>query len=250
MPARAELHFHLLPGVDDGPATMEQALELARLAVADGTTTVVATPHVVMIDPEELPERVEALERRLERAGIPLEVRGGGEIAFGDVPGLDTRSLGLLSQGPDDAPWVLLEAPLRGSGGSAGDLADAAGALREQGFDVLLGHPERAPILFEHDMRALRRELDAGSVPQINATSLLGRHGPEARRRAFDVIRTAPRAVVASDAHRPTRGPALTAAMHALVDGGVPAPTAEWMTAQGPRTLLEHGLAPRATIRP
>ena len=44
--AYADLHFHLLPGVDDGPGDMDASLELARRAVADGIGTVVATPHV------------------------------------------------------------------------------------------------------------------------------------------------------------------------------------------------------------
>jgi tyrosine-protein phosphatase YwqE len=42
----ADIHFHLLPGVDDGPADMDETLELARMASAEGTATVVATPHV------------------------------------------------------------------------------------------------------------------------------------------------------------------------------------------------------------
>ena len=43
---RAELHFHLLPAVDDGPADFDEAVALARLAVADGTSLVTVTPHV------------------------------------------------------------------------------------------------------------------------------------------------------------------------------------------------------------
>ena len=47
---RVELHFHLLPGVDDGPADLASALDLARAAVADGTGLVVCTPHAHMSD--------------------------------------------------------------------------------------------------------------------------------------------------------------------------------------------------------
>src|SRR4051794_40532305 len=46
MSGRADIHFHLLPGVDDGPATLEGSVALARVAVGDGTASVVATPHV------------------------------------------------------------------------------------------------------------------------------------------------------------------------------------------------------------
>ena len=67
----ADVHFHLLPGVDDGPEDMAESVELARAAVADGTTTVVATPHVrtdFVTEPLELPERVREVREALARA--------------------------------------------------------------------------------------------------------------------------------------------------------------------------------------
>jgi protein-tyrosine phosphatase len=67
---RTELHFHLLPGVDDGPPDDAAALELARAAVSDGTGCVVATPHVRLVGIRELPDRV----RRLR---APLAARRG-----------------------------------------------------------------------------------------------------------------------------------------------------------------------------
>src|SRR6267142_2138433 len=73
----SEIHFHLLPGVDDGPPSLEQSLELAQLAVADGTRTIVATPHVHPLhvtDPSEIRDRVLELDARLRAARIPIEV--------------------------------------------------------------------------------------------------------------------------------------------------------------------------------
>ncbi len=66
---RAELHFHLLPAVDDGPETLDEALELARLAVADGTGVVVCTPHVHQVDVATIPDRVRELQAALDAAG-------------------------------------------------------------------------------------------------------------------------------------------------------------------------------------
>ena len=68
-----DLHTHVLPGIDDGPATVEGSIELARRAAADGTTLLVATPHVTwdlpMNDAARIAAAVEALEAELERAG-------------------------------------------------------------------------------------------------------------------------------------------------------------------------------------
>ena len=68
----ADIHFHILPGVDDGPSSMDESVALAAAAVADGTRVVVATPHVrtgFLTDVSELPDRVRELEERLAREG-------------------------------------------------------------------------------------------------------------------------------------------------------------------------------------
>src|SRR5215218_6884634 len=89
---RAELHFHLLPGVDDGPSDLAEAVELGRLAVADGTALVTVTPHARDLVGRgilgELPARVREVAEALRRSGIPLEVRPGAELAHQDVAGL------------------------------------------------------------------------------------------------------------------------------------------------------------------
>ena len=99
----SEIHFHLLPGVDDGPPSVEQSLELAQLAVADGTRTIVVTPHVHPLhvtDPSEIPARVSELDARLRAARIPAEVLAGGELAVDMVGRLRQPELELIAQGP------------------------------------------------------------------------------------------------------------------------------------------------------
>lgn len=243
--ARAELHFHILPGVDDGPRNVEETLELAAMALEDGTTTVVATPHVHSVVVDELPDRVGEVRRHLAGAGLALEVRCGGELAFDDVPAITDAELELLAHGPPSDRWVLLEAPLRHTGARGEDFAEAAEALRARGYGVLVAHPERSPALLAGGLGLVRDELAAGSVLQLNATSLLGRHGTDARELALSLALDGLAAVVASDAHRPTRGPVLGAALEALLAGGVPPPAARDMVDTAPRAILEDGLAAR-----
>ena len=135
---RIELHFHLLPGVDDGPEDMDEAVTLARLAVEDGTGLVVVTPHVrelvrqKLID--SLPERVAELRAALRAAAVPLEIAPGAELAHDDLPALGDRELEAIAQGPPDARWVLIEAPLFGDD-LAGFLAGTA-EVRDRGSNV------------------------------------------------------------------------------------------------------------------
>src|ERR1700728_5295653 len=109
----AELHFHLLPGLEDGPRTLEESLALARAAVAEGTGIVVATPHVHpshVTDPAEIHERVQMLAGHLRAEEIELRVHRGGELEHSMVERLSQRDLELIAQGPRDRRWLLLEA--------------------------------------------------------------------------------------------------------------------------------------------
>jgi protein-tyrosine phosphatase len=240
---RVELHFHLLPGVDDGPADLPAALELAREAVADGTRLVTCTPHVRDVDVSEIPERVRELRSALDRAGIGLEIRDGAELAWDDLDGLDGASLDGLAQGPAGRRWLLLEAPLPGAG-ELEDFEAGARELRDRAFGLLIGHPERSPAV-TGTPGAVDRLLAAGDRLQLNGSSLTGRHGAGARAAGLELARAGDIAVIASDAHRPTvRGPVLGQAVSVLRQNGVDADAAQRLTAANPRALLERGLAP------
>ena len=235
---RTELHFHLLPGVDDGPKSMDESLELARLAVADGTDTITVTPHARNVDVLTVPERVAALRAALDGAGIPLRVIEGVELAQDDVGRLTPEELEIAAQGPPGERWVLLEAPLFLE---APGLLTAAAELRARGYGLLIGHPERCPSLMA-DGGGLDELLARGARLQINGSSLTGRHGEDARRWALQLARDGRAAVIASDAHRPSRGPVLREAVQILAGAGVDRAAAERMTSATPRAFLDDGL--------
>jgi protein-tyrosine phosphatase len=245
----ADLHFHLLPGVDDGPADLLESLELARGAVAEGTDAVVATPHfrfdLGTVDAGEVVHRVCELRAHLAAFGVPLEIRCGAELGHDVVGSLSQYELQLLAQGPPDARWLLVEAPFEGFGA---DFRAAAAELRERGFGVLVAHPERSADATLDGCKGLRRELDAGSLAQVNAQSLTGEHGEDARAAAWRLIDQGVVAAIASDAHGPTRPPALRAARRALLEAGVPHATAELLVRAGPCELLQRGIQPRAAV--
>jgi protein-tyrosine phosphatase len=237
---RAELHFHLLPGVDDGPSDLATALDLAREAVADGTGLVVCTPHAHMIDVAELPERVRELRAALAAADIDLEIRRGAELSWDHVARYDDPMLAAVAQGPPGRRWILLEAPLPGTG-DLEDFEPAAQELRDRGYRLLVGHPERSPAMLA-DPDALDRIVEAGDRVQVNASSLIGYHGKGARAAAIEIVRSGRADVLASDAHQPfVRGPALTRAVAVLREHGVA--DVDRLTSSEPRALLERGIA-------
>jgi protein-tyrosine phosphatase len=234
---RTELHTHLLPGVDDGPSDDAHALALARLAVADGTRRVVATPHVSMIEIATLPDRVRRLGEALRRAGVPIEVLPGGELSPTDVFDITPDELESIAQGPRSRRWLLLEAPLMIGGPGLGAAADE---LRGHGYDVLLGHPERSP---GYSLDELADQVRQGSVVQVNASSLVGRHGRRAQQVGLEIARSGLPFVLASDAHSEQRPPQLTAAARVLATAGLDAETVRVAVDTGPARVLERGLA-------
>lgn len=240
---RTELHFHLLPGVDDGPRDDQEAIELARLAVADGTRRVVTTPHVRRLDLDELPMRTARLRTRLREAGVELELCAGGELSPDDVGALAHPQLERLAQGPPARRWLLLEAPL-----VPGEitLAAAADELRGRGFGVLIAHPERSSST---PMLRIREQVAAGAILQINASSVTGLHGPDARRAALTVAHSGLPFVLASDAHSPLRPPLVTPAVTVLLSAGVDSGTVR-AALDLPDALLHRGLGAAGSRRP
>lgn len=236
----SEIHFHLLPRVDDGPSSFAQSLELAQLAIADGTRTIVATPHVHPLhitDPTEIADRVREFGDRLRASRIPVEVLAGGELSLDMVGRMRQRDLDVIAHGPEGRRWVLLEAPFDGLDDT---YTNAADELRERGFAVVVAHPERARETSATD-QVIAHELQEGSVLQVNAWSLTGRNGDATRAVALRLLRSTSGAVLASDAHGPHRPPSLQAALDevAAVGEANPARFAGTRT----RALLNRGLA-------
>jgi protein-tyrosine phosphatase len=227
-----DLHCHILPGVDDGPATLEGALDMARAHVAAGVRTVAATPHVSWDMPtssERVARDVPALQRELRAAGIDLEVTTGGELAVSRVGDLADDELRALALG--GGPWLLVEPPLASS-----SLAFEAilHTLQGRGHRVLLAHPERCPA-FQREPERLRALVDAGMLCSITAGSLIGHFGSTVERFAHRLVRDGLVHNVASDAHDSVRrAPGLREAVEAAGYGD----RAGWWCDEVPGALL------------
>lgn len=239
-----DLHTHVLPGIDDGPATVEDALELARAAAAAGTEVLVATPHVnwryrnqaqpIAQAVAELNEQIAAAQIETP-AGTPLGVRAGAEIALTAIEELDDGELAALSLG--GGPWLLVEPPF------APVVANLDGMLRElqaRGHRLVLAHPERCAAL-QRDWGMLQRIVAGGVLTSVTASSLTGRFGGEARKLAHALAREGMLHNVASDTHDVHGRPPAIAAE--LQQAGL-ASLAQWLTVEVPQAILAGGEIP------
>jgi protein-tyrosine phosphatase len=135
-----------------------------------------------------------------------------------------------------------VEAPFEGL---TADFEAATAELRARGFAVVIAHPERIAFAESEGARVLRRELAAGSLAQVNAMSLTGGHGGEARAAGHAFVAQGLAGVVASDAHGEARPPSLGAAWAALVDAGTSPRTAWSLVREQPARLVWDGAPAR-----
>jgi protein-tyrosine phosphatase len=227
-----DLHCHLLPGIDDGPQTVEGSLALARVAAELGTRTIVATPHVSWRygnDSATIGRLTAEIGAAVAEAGLALEVVAGAEVAMTRVPELSREERSALVLG--NGPWLLLEPPF--SSVLTG-LEQLVLELEAEGHRILLAHPERCHA-FHRDAELLEALVREGVLVSITAGSLSGSFGDTVRRFALELVEAELVHNVASDAHDAEKRPPSIA--RELEQAGLGA-LAGWLTEEVPAALL------------
>jgi protein-tyrosine phosphatase len=233
-----DLHCHVLPGIDDGPNTIEESVALARAAAAAGINRLVATPHVNATyrnDAATIARLVKELNERLRAEAIDLEVLPGAEIAITYLPEIAQLQLPLLGLGGGE--WLLVEPPFTAV---APALESLVLALRAEGHRVVLAHPERCPAL-KRDRNVVGALATQGVLMSITAGSLVGQFGGEVKRYALELARDELIHNVTSDAHDTERRPPGLA--DAIEQAGLQ-PLADWLTREVPAAILSGGEIP------
>jgi protein-tyrosine phosphatase len=208
-----DLHCHILPGVDDGAASLDEALALARFCVRDGITHVVATPHCHrhcrLLRRDILPH-VARLNHELANAGVPLAVLPGSEIQVTDAAAYRRDfEADLYCHLGDGRRFTLLEFNWKAEAYPA-DAPELVAWLRVHGMTAIVAHPERHRF-FAEDPGRLRALVAAGAWLQITVDSLLGNHGQDPGVSGEELLRAFPEAVLATDAHNLRRCSGLSA---------------------------------------
>ena len=193
-----DLHCHLLPGVDDGARTLEDALEMARALVDLGFDTVAPSPHArpQYAPVEQVNEIRAALRLALAQAHIPLRLVPNAENLL-DADFMDTlgtpaaRTLGA-------GKVVLVELPYTSP---VPVLPELLFRIRVKGLTPLIAHPERC-MEFERPGRAAEA-VRAGALLQLDIGALNGRYGRTAKRLSHAFLNEGLYAVAATDLHGP-----------------------------------------------
>ncbi len=194
-----DTHLHILPDVDDGPETIEEAVALASALVQDGIHTAIATPHYndqfPQLSAAEVRERVNGLQQVLDRQGIMLRLFAGHEALI--KPGLvDDIQAGRLAT-LNGSRYLLLEL---WNNSWLPETERMIFELRAFGITPILAHPERYRF-FQKDLELLTSLLRQGVLIQITASSLVGMQGRMAQRTTQTLLKRGLVHCIASDAH-------------------------------------------------
>jgi protein-tyrosine phosphatase len=240
-----DLHCHILPGIDDGPPTMAESVALARAAVAAGTRTIVATPHVTRDHPgntaARIAEGVTEVNAALEQEGVALEVLPGAEIAMTRAAELPEDELRALRLG--GGPYLLVECPLSPA---AVGFEPIATRLADRGHRILLAHPERCPA-FQRAPAGYEALIAQGMLGQVTAGALVGRFGRHVQAFAHRLLREGLAHDVSSDGHSAVHRP--PSIRPELVAAGY-GEQADWLARQVPEAVLSGAPVPVAPPMP
>ncbi len=235
-----DIHCHCLAGLDDGPRNMTESLMLCRVLVAEGITTVVATPHQLGCfegrnEAATIRRAVTILNGELQKKSLPLRVWPGGDVRVDErIPALlqADRILTLA----DGGRFLLLELPHD----TILDLRPLLQELATLSVIPIVSHPERNEYLNRHP-QAVDCWFDFNAHLQITAGSILGAFGSAAEQSGWYFVTSGMASVVATDAHDlKTRCPRMREAYYAISQR-LGEKTAQKLCVENPRRILTGG---------
>lgn len=240
-----DIHCHLLPGIDDGPETLSQALSLCRLMVANGINQAIVTPHIHLGRWNNTRETIASAYVNLSDAllqegidltlGMAAEVRIDVEIlpllAMGEIP-----MLGKWQHHGEDYEVLLLELPHNRIPLGTDKLVQW---LLQRNILPMIAHPERNKD-FQRSTQKLQPFIDAGCLFQLTAASVVGAFGESAKTLSTWILENDLATVIATDAHNEAgRRPMLAEAKSHLCEHFDDA-YAKRLTRTNPLALVAH----------
>lgn len=192
------MHSHLIPGIDDGAATLEDSVNLARQMLRLGYSKLITTPHIqndfYRNTPEIILRGLERVRKALKEENIPLEIHAAAEYLLDDGFTEKAEQGELLTFGDK---YILVELSYYNPNP---DFKNIVFHLQVDGYKVILAHPERYTYWF-NDFAKFEDLKERGVYLQVNAVSLAGHYPDPVRKFAEKFIDRGMIDFVGSDVH-------------------------------------------------
>lgn len=195
-----DIHIHIVPGVDDGARSVEEAIEMLKMEYRQGVDFVFATPHSSAFDyaPKLVHKAYEDLEKAVQEVNIDIDLMGLGCEMFCH-PGNVAECIRKIKDGhyPTFGQYVLTELPTYGIG--LKDALYCIDKIKEAGYTPVLAHVERYGFTDVKNITYLREK---GALIQVNAYSLTSKASSDTRRLTSELVKFGMVDFTGSDAHR------------------------------------------------
>ncbi len=192
-----DIHCHILPGMDDGPASLEESLKMCKIAYNDGIRIIVATPHTLnglyLNGKEEIRNLVEILNSKTD---IDIKILPGADVHISpDIPELIED--GNIMTINDNMRYILIEFPYMNV---PQNIDRFLFSLKKRGITPIITHPERN-LAIQRDIKIMYELLKMGALSQITGMSITGDFGRDVRVCAENLLTHNLVHIISSDAH-------------------------------------------------
>jgi protein-tyrosine phosphatase len=197
-----DIHSHILPNIDDGARSLDEALNMLKMAIDDGVTTQVLTPHIHIGRFDNTKAHIiktfEIFQEQVDSANLPIKLLLGAEVRIGPelMPLVMNDAIPCLGE-VDDKKTFLLEFPRQDIPFGSDNLVRW---LLAKNYLPIIVHPERNSS-FLRNRHKLQIFLDLGCPIQLTASSLTGKFGGDVRQMSEELLIAGKVSAIASDCH-------------------------------------------------
>ena len=197
-----DMHCHILPGVDDGSQSMEQTINMIKIAYEDGIRKMIVTPHYhigrMIADRNKCQKQLAEVRAEIEKLGMDMELYSGNEIYYFSeaMDKVADKQIETLAQ----SSYVLLEFEPKVD---YQRIQRAVNDVAMEGYVPIIAHIERYMCLVDKPDRG-KELISQGALLQVNASSVVGKHGKDIQKFIKKLMKKELIAFVASDAHGDT----------------------------------------------
>jgi len=231
-----DIHCHILPAIDDGPADLQETLEMLRIAAGDGITHIVATPHYRHGESptaHDIGEKIALVREEMAKRSIDVELMGGADIrlTYELMEGIEKNEIPTIN----NSGYFLLELPDLIPPHLDAFLFEA----RVKGFAPVITHPERNHSLIS-SMEKIKMLRNAGALFQLTAMSVTGKLGRQIKKFAVQLLKNGYADFIATDAHSTKQRPPLLSKAYRETVGILGKPGADRIFIDNPKSVIEN----------
>lgn len=233
-----DIHTHILPMIDDGPATVQESIEMCKIAANDGIKKIIATPHVQnKVDNENtILEKIEVLNQSSKQEGLDLVIFPGAEVYLNDqLLHADILKESRILTLNGNRKYILLEFSFQWI---PPETEQVIFALKTMGFTPILPHLERNSRV-QNNPAILIRFIELGAILQVTAQSIIGNFGVASKKCVLWMLKNRLVHVIASDAHSSVGRPPILSHALKVVSDMLDEESARKMVLDHPEMILE-----------